>query len=178
MNRTQKADAVADLHGRFARATVVIATGFQGLTVEEISGLRRRVREAKAEIKVVKNSLVRRAVKDTPVTALADALTGPVAVTFGYADPIAPVKALVEFAQREPRLTLLGGVVEAHFITGDGIMRLATLPSRIQLLARVAAGLNAPLSGLVMVLVGPVRGVIQTLAAIRDQRGAASTSST
>lgn len=174
MNRTQKADVVANLHERFARATVVIATGFQGLTVEEISGLRRRIREAKAEFKVVKNSLVRRAVEDTSVTALADALTGPVAVTFGYADPIAPVKALVEFAQRDPRLTLLGGVVEAHFVTGDGIKRLATLPSRMQLLARVAAGLNAPMAGLVTVLAGPVKGIIQMLAAIRDQRGAAS----
>ncbi len=174
MNRTQKADAVADLHERFTRATVAIATGFQGLTVEEISGLRRRVREAKAELKVVKNTLARRAVEDTPVKSLAAALTGPVAVTFGYTDPIAPVKALVEFAQRDPRLILLGGVVEAHFITGDGIKRLATLPSRTQLLARVAAGLNAPMYGLVTVLAGPVRGIIQTLAAIRDQRGAAS----
>ena len=170
MNKTEKQQLVADLHEQFSRATVMVATGFQGLTVEEMSALRRRLREAKGEIRVIKNSLARRAMEDTAAKPLADSLSGPVAVTLGYADPISPVKALVEFAQRDARLTLLGAVVEAQFIAGSGIKRLATLPSRTELLARVASRLNAPVHGLVAVLGGTLRRFVATVAAIRDTR--------
>lgn len=174
MNRPQKQQLVADLHEHFSRATVAVATGFQGLTVEEMSALRRRLREANGEIRVVKNSLARRAMEGTVAQPLSVSLNGPVAVTLGYADPISPVKALVEYAQRDPRLTLLGAVVETRFIPGDGIKRLATLPSRVELLTLVASRLNAPVQGLVAVLGGTLRQCVAVVAAIRDKKAVSS----
>lgn len=174
MKRADKQQLVADLHAHFSRATVAAVTGFQGFTVAEMDALRRRLREAKGEIRVVKNTLARLAMEGTTVKSLAGSLNGPVAVTVGYTDPVSPVKALVEFARRDPRLTLLGAVVETQLINGEGMKRLAMLPSRQELLAHVASRLNAPLQGLVNVLAGTMRRLVLTVMAIRDKQGTVS----
>jgi large subunit ribosomal protein L7/L12 len=173
MKREDKATAVADLHERFSRAKLAVMTECAGVSANEISGLRKQLRGAKAELKVVKNTLAARAVEGTSLVGAKPHFKGPMAVVIGYHDPVLPTKILREFLRgekREEKIKVTGGVLEGKLLTTAELMAVADLPSREILLARLLAVMQGPVRGLVYVLSGLVRELMGVLIAIQDKK--------
>ena len=171
--RLEKVAQVEALAERFQRAQAVLAADYRGLTVKEMTDLRKRMREAGAELKVVKNTLARLAADQAQVEALKAYLEGPTVLAFGYDDPVAPAKILDQFSRQQKQLEIKGGVLNGAPLTAAGVQQLAQLPSREELLAQVLRGLQGPLYGLVGVLSGVPRALVYALDALRRQREAA-----
>jgi len=150
MDRSQKADAVAQLSEVFAQSGVVVVTRNLGLTVDQSTELRTKMREAGATYKVAKNRLAKLALKDTDYTGLDEFLTGPTAL--GYSeDPVAAAKAVVEFAKTTDKIEILGGSMGAQKLDEAGVRALASLPSLDELRGTIVGVVNAPAAKLARV---------------------------
>lgn len=173
MIRNEKEKIVAALHEDFKRSKVVILTDYKGLDVATISSLRKKLREAGVEYKVVKNTLIRRASNDTDAGLIKDHYKGPSALALSYDDPVAPAKVLVAFSKDNQKLEIKIGVMEGRVIDLNAIKALSDLPSREVLLGQLLATMNAVPTGLVRALNDvPVR-LLNVLQAIRDQKESA-----
>jgi large subunit ribosomal protein L10 len=155
-----------------ARDTV-FAADYRGLTVKQMAELRARLRDSGTEFTVVKNTLARRAASETGREALLAHLEGPTGLAWVSGDPAAAAKALNGFAsEHADALTIKGGLLEGNDLPSDAVTRLARLPSREQLLAQLAGGVAAPLSGLAGTLSNLIGGLARSLAALQAQREA------
>ena len=173
MNRTEKAQVVERLAARFERAPTVYLTDFTGLTVPQVTEFRRRLRAIGVEYLVVKNRLAQRALG--PAGELAPHLEGPTGVVLAGADPIGAAKVLAEFAKEYTRPAVKAGFMDGKAIAAAQVARLATLPSREQLLAQAGGAFQAPLAAFAGALNGLLTTFIGALDALREQRaGAAS----
>lgn len=165
-----KKEEVKKLSAKIKSAKSIVFVNYRGLTVEQDTELRRALREAGVDYTVVKNTLTRFAVKENSLGGLEKYLTGPTSMAIHNEDPIAPAKVLFEYARKYTNFELKAGVVEGRVIDADEVKTLATLPSRKQLIARVLAGFNTPIAGLVNVLNGNIRGLVVALNAIAMQK--------
>lgn len=149
-----KKTVVAEIADKFKRAASVVVVDYRGLTVEEVTELRKRFREAGVEYKVYKNTLVRRAAQEVGgMDQLDDVnLVGTNAVAIGYEDPIAPAKIISGFAKEHPKLELRMGFVEGEFYDRDKIEALSKIPSREELIAKLLGSFKAPVSNFVYML--------------------------
>ena len=169
-----KRDTVADLADRFGRATIAIATDFSGLTVNEMTDLRRRLRDVGVEYRVVKNRLARLAADEAGLPAFRDLLEGATGVVLGYGEPVAAAKALDEYVrQTRSELKIRLGVMEGGVISQAQVVTIAQLPPREERVAKLLGQMNAPISGLVNVLSGPTRALAIVLQRRAEQLGAA-----
>ncbi|MDR7611968.1 MAG: 50S ribosomal protein L10 [Armatimonadota bacterium] len=168
--RPEKVQQVEALRARLADASAAILTDYRGLNTAEITALRGRLREAGADLKVVKNTLFQRAAQSLGIPDLAPFLQGPTAVVFAGDDPVAPARVLVDFIRQMRKLEIKGGLVEGRILTAEGVRRLADLPSRSQLLAMAAGALRAPLAGLAGVTAGLPRALVSVVEQIRRAR--------
>lgn len=168
--RTEKVAEVAAIKDRLARSQAVVLTDYRGLDVQEITELRRKLRDAGVEYKVVKNTLLRLAAHDADITVLDPLLEGPTAAAFSYNDPVPSAKILTTFANTHKELEIKGALLDGKFIDVDGVKALADLPSREVLLAQVLAGFQAPIAGFVNVLHGTLRNLVYAVEAIRKQK--------
>ena len=152
MPTQRKVDTVAELRERIERAVIVIAADYRGLTVTEMSALRRAVRDA-GELRVVKNRLFLRAAEEAGQPELAELLDGPTAIIFGFDDVAAPAKAMSEY-QRTARNTfaLRKGALEGLVLSAAQLLELADLPPRPVLVAQLAGALQAPVARLLGLL--------------------------
>ncbi len=167
-----KPEIVASLKKRLERASVAILTEPRGLTVGQVTRLRSKIRELSGEYKVAKNTLALRAVKDTPFEQLAPLFEGPTALVFGYGDPVAVVKEVVDYAgQNAEKLSVKGLVLDGQLFGRDEAAQLAKLPGRDQLRAQLLGVLMAPASKLVRTLNEPGAALARVLAA-RGEKGA------
>lgn len=173
MKIDDKRKVVEALKEKFATTKVVIVTDYKGLNVAQMTELRRKLSEANVEYKVVKNTLLTRAAKDTEVESLADVFEGPSAIAFSFDDPVAPAKVLTEFAKDNKRLEIKAGVMDGKRMDVAAITALSKLPSREELLAQVLATMNAVPSGFVRALADVPRRMLNVLTAIKDQKEAA-----
>lgn len=173
MRLHEKKQIVEELHQKFEKSKIVIVTDYKGLNVEAVSSLRRKLRDAQVEYKVVKNTLLVLASKDTDVSVIQDYFKGPSAVALSYDDPVAPAKVLVEFAKSNPKLEIKVGALGGRLLDLDAINALSALPPREVLLAQVLGAMNAVPAGFVQVLSQIIRQMINVLQAIRDQKDAA-----
>jgi large subunit ribosomal protein L10 len=171
----EKQQIVEDLNARFAKASVVILTDYKGLNVPAMSELRRKLKQAGADYKVVKNTMMVRASQDTPIAVLRDHFQGPSAVAIGYADPVAPAQVLAKFAADSKTFTLRAGVLQGKLIDPAGIKALADLPPREVLLGLLLSVFAGGPTALVRVLSGVPRGFLNVLAALRDKKADAET---
>jgi large subunit ribosomal protein L10 len=174
MHRRDKEALVEEVTGLLAAADVMFVSDYRGLTVAEITELRGKLRPAGARIRVLKNTLTRRAAEAAGHGELLVLLTGPTAVTICGADPVAPAKALADFARTHDRLVVRGGVMQGRVVDAAGVKALASLPPRDVLVAQVVSTMAAPLSGLVTVLNGTISGLARALQQIADQKAAAA----
>jgi len=164
LHRREKEALVADLHEKFKGVKAAILTDFTGLNVEQMTQLRRKLRRASVEYRVVKNTLLRRASQKTELELLAEHFTGPIAIALAYEDPVAPAKILLEFIKEQPALEVKAGVMEGRVLAPEDVKALASIPSREVLLTNLLALLKAVPTRLVWVLNSP----IQSLAYILD----------
>ena len=170
-----KRQAVAELAERIGRATMAVATDISGLTVNETTDLRRRLREQAVEYRVVKNRLAALAAHEAGVEAFAELLEGSTGIAFGYDDPLTVAKALDGYVKAtRSRMVVRKGLMDGVIISGAQIATLASLPSKVELLARLLGQLNAPISRLATVLNGPVRGLAIVLQRRSEQLASAS----
>jgi large subunit ribosomal protein L10 len=168
-NLALKEQQVAAIADQLSRAKVTVLADYRGLSVSEITALRRRLREANAEFHVAKNTLTRRAAERLGCDELVPHLVGPTGLALGYGDEAALAKAMSEFARTSRILTLKGGLLGNRVLAAEDVGRLADLPSREQLIAQVVGGFQAPIAGLVNVMSGTLRNLVGVLEARRQQ---------
>jgi large subunit ribosomal protein L10 len=154
MDRSQKADAVAALTATFNQVGVVVVTRNLGMTVEQTTALRVKMREAGATFKVSKNSLAKLAIADTDYAGIGDMLVGPVALGTSV-DPVAAAKIIVDFAKTNDKLEVIGGSMGAVVLNADGIKALATMPSLDEMRATLIGLVQAPATKIAQVVVAP-----------------------
>ena len=176
--KAQKQEMVAALAARLRRATTVYLTDFTGLDVAKITQLRRRLRQTggDTDFVVVKNTLARRALADAQVQGLEAHLAGPTGLVLTGADPIAAAKVLADFAKEFEKPAIKVGLVDGKTLTPELVKRLASLPTKHELLAQLGGTLQAPLAGLLGALNGVLMNVVGALEALRNQRAAGGAS--
>ena len=172
MDRAQKQELTASLHQDLSETVCLVVTHQTGLSVAEVTQLRRQMRSAGASYRVTKNRLVRRALEGTPFAALAPLFTGPTAIAFSQ-DPVAAAKAAVEYANRNAKLTIVGGGLSGQPLDPAGIRALAILPSLDELRSKIIGLLNAPATKLAVLLQTPGGQIARVLAAHAEAGGAA-----
>ncbi|MFC1942613.1 50S ribosomal protein L10 [Chloroflexota bacterium] len=166
MSREKKTQVIDGLEEIFSRCNVGILTDYRGLSTAEITVLRRKLREADVEYRVVKNSLAQFAAKQAGLDELAGSIEGPIAMAFGYGEISDPARVLADYIRTSKSiLNIKGGFIGDRVLTSRDVMTLSTLPSREVLISRVMAGIQSPITGLVNTLAGPVRGIMGILQA-------------
>jgi large subunit ribosomal protein L10 len=164
MPTEKKVKAVASLQEVFAKCNIGVLTDYRGHKTSELNELRRKLRDAKIDYMVVKNSLAEIAAKKAGLDHLAGVFKDPMAVAFGYGEPSQTMKVIADYL-RVSKLTLniKAGFLPDRILTAKELETLARLPPREVLLARVIGGMQSPIYGLVNVLAGPIRGLAQVL---------------
>lgn len=164
MDRSQKAKLVEGLHQALSDTVCVVVTHQNGLTVEEVTLLRRQMRAVGAGFKVTKNRLARRALEGTKFEQLSSLFKGPTAIAFSR-DPVAAAKVAVEFANKNEKLLIVGGGLGAQQLDAKGIKALATMPSLDQLRGKLLGLLQAPATRIAGVLQAPGAQLARVFAA-------------
>jgi len=174
--KAQKQETVTALAARLKRSTTLYVTDFTGLNVAKMTQLRRRLRQAGMEFVVVKNTLARRALGDAQFPGLEQHLAGPTGLVLAGADPVAAAKVLADFAKEFEKPAIKVGLVDGKAVTPAQVTRLASLPSRLELLSQLGGALQAPLAGFAGALNGLLMNMVGALEALRAKRaeGAAS----
>jgi len=170
--REDKIEVVRELREDIERSNALLLTDYRGLTVKEISALRRSLREAGAEYKVVKNSLFELAAESMADSGLPQLLEGPTAVAFVRNDPVLSAKVIADFMREHKTLSIKGGFVEGQLYTADQIQALSKVPPRDVLVAQLLGSIQLPISNLVGTLQGLVSSLVYTLQAVADQKAA------
>ena len=163
---------VAEVSVEVARAQAIVLAENRGLEVGQLTELRKRARGAGVYFRVVKNTLARRAVADTPFAGLADHMVGPLAYGMS-SDPVALAKVLHEFAKGNDKLAIKGGAMAHYVMSPKEVASLATLPSREELLAKLLGTMQAPVAQVVRTLNEVPTRFVRTLAAVCDAKGTA-----
>ena len=169
MPTQRKIDSVADLSDKLTRTQLTLVTDYRGLTVAEISDLRKRLRDTGAELIVAKNTLTLRAAKETGYEALESLLAGPTALTFAFQDAAKTAKAINDFNKGPKKLVVRGGMLGNSLLGSNVLDQVASLPTREQVLAQIVGGVAAPAAGVVGVINAAVTNVLYALQARIDQ---------
>ncbi len=173
LNLDEKKEVVAELSARLVKAQSVILAEYRGLPVENVTALRVQARKQGVYLRVLKNSLARRAVQGTPFEKLGDQMVGPLA--YGISDdPVAAAKVLHAFAKTNEKLVIKGGAMPNYLMSAKEVGSLAMMPGREQLLSMLMGTLQAPVTKLVQTLNQVPGKFVRTLAAVRDQKEKAS----
>jgi large subunit ribosomal protein L10 len=169
LNYEQKQAVVAEVSAELARAQAVVLAEYRSLQVGEMTELRRRARGSGVYLRVLKNTLARRAVADTPFKGLAEQMVGPLAYGIS-SDPVAVAKVLQEFAKGNDKLVIKAGAMPNVMMSAKEVVALAQLPSRQELLGMVLGTMQAPVAKFVRTLNEIPGKFVRTLAAVRDQK--------
>ncbi len=172
LNLEQKQAVVAEVAKQVAGAQAIVMAENRGMPVAAMTQLRAKARASGVYFRVVKNTLVRRAVADTPFASLADKMVGPLAYGIGT-DPVAVAKVLNDFAKVNDRFVIAGGALPGQVMSAKEIAALASLPSREELLAKLLGTMQAPVVKFVRTLNEVPSKFVRTLAAVRDAKQAA-----
>jgi large subunit ribosomal protein L10 len=169
LNLDEKKEVVAEVAERLTKAQAVVLAEYRGLPVEQITVLRSQARASGVYLRVLKNTLARRAVKGTPFEKLSDQMVGPLA--YGISDdPIAAAKVLHAYAKGNDKLVIKGGAMPGYLMTAKEVGNLATMPGREQLLAMLLGTMQAPIAKFVQTLNEVPSKFVRTVAAVRDQK--------
>lgn len=167
-----KAAVVEEMKEKLQSAQGAVFVGFSGLSVADVTKLRRKFREGGVEYKVVKNTLTRIAADELGFNDLDAVLEGPTAIAYSAEDTVAPAKILKDFIKetKTEALTVKAGIADGQVIDAAAVEALASLPSREELLAKLVGSMQAPISGLVNVLQGNIRNMVYVLDAVRAKK--------
>lgn len=172
---SEKKALVAELAEKLQNTKGAVLTNYRGLNVAQDTNLRRKLREAGVEYRVVKNTMTRIAANEIGIQGMDAYLEGPTAIAISLTDPVAPAKVISDFIKENKlqALEIKAGLVEGKVIDAAGVKALASLPSREVLIAQVLAGMQSPIVGFVNVLQGNIRNLVYTLEAVRKQKESA-----
>ena len=170
--KEKKAQIVAELKDKFENSSSAVLIDYRGITVAEATAMREECRKAGVVYKIYKNTLTERAVKELGYDDLVPYLKGPTAIAFGAEDPVAPAKLLSDTIKKLKKMEFKVGLVEGKVIDVAGVNALASLPSREELLAKMLGSMNAPITGLAMVLSGTIRSLLYALKAVEEKKSA------
>lgn len=172
LSKQEKAVKIDQVCAMVAQAKAIVVAEYRGLDVESITRLRRQARGQGVQLRVLKNTLARRAVTGTPFGGLSDHLVGPLVYGMGP-DPVAVAKVLSSFAKDNDKLVVKAGAMADFVMDDKAVKALATMPSREELLAKLMATMQAPAAQFVRTLNEVPARLVRTLAAVRDARQAA-----
>ena len=165
----EKKKLVEELKEKIGSAQSIVIVDYKGLTVFEDTELRKTLRAANVEYRVLKNRLMQKAFSELGYSEFDEALNGPTAVAFATTDPAAPAKILLESAEKTKKITVKCGMVDGAYITPDGVKELATLPPKEVLVAKLLGTMSAPISGLARVLNETIAGLARVLNQIAEK---------
>ncbi len=169
ISRAQKKKMVADYIEKMSRSGVLILTDYRGLSVAEVSDLRRRLREVDGVYQVIKNTLFTRALADAGLTIPTEYLEGPVAVGYCLGDAPPVAKVLTDFAKEKDSLKVRGAIMGTSVLDPEAVKSMADLPPRPILLAQLVGSVQGPMSSLVSTIQAPMRELAQVLHARSEQ---------
>jgi len=167
LTKVKKQELIKDLKEKLTKITSAVFADYTGLNVAKMTELRRKLRNEEIEIKVIKKTLIDLGFKQAGVGNIdMKNMTGQIALVLGYQDEVAPAKILYNFAKSGEHLKILGGILENKFIDSQTVISLAKLPSKQELLAKLVGSIAAPMSGMINVLEGNLRGLVYVLSQI------------
>lgn len=169
LNLEQKKAAVAEIGAQVAAAQAIVIAEYRSLPVGDMTALRKKAREAGVYFRVLKNTLVRRAVADTPFKGLADKMSGPLAYGIS-ADPVSAAKVLHEYAKANEKLVITAGAMPGVMMTPQQVAALASMPSRQELLSTLVGTMQAPVIKFVRTLNEVPGKFVRAMAAVHDQK--------
>lgn len=171
LNLEEKKAVVAEVSAQVAGAQAIILAEYRGLEVGNLTQLRAQARKSGVYLRVLKNTLVRRAIDGTPFSGLSDEMVGP--LMFGIStDPVAAAKVMNDFAKTNDKFVIKAGAMPNQVMDANGVKALATMPSREELLAKLLGTMQAPIAKFVRTLNEVPTGFVRGLAAVRDQKAA------
>ncbi len=169
LNRTEKAALIEEIQAQAAKAQSIVVAEYRGIDVTAVTVLRKNAREQGVYLRVLKNTLVRRALEGSDYQGLSDQLVGPLIYAISE-DPVAASKTLVEFAKTNPQIVIKAGAMPGSILDADGVKALAKMPSREELLAKLLGTMQAPVAQFVRTLNEVPTKFVRGLAAVRDQK--------
>ena len=167
-----KSDKIAQIKEKIDKANVAILTEYKGMSVEEITNLRRALQKEDGDYMVTKNTLAKLAIKGTNYEVMADALTGPIAIAFGFGDQIMPAKALSKFIKETKKGEILGAAMDGKLLSAAEAKALANLPTKAEIYAKMLGCLKSPASGIANSVNAVMSQLTRTMAAVRDTKTA------
>jgi large subunit ribosomal protein L10 len=169
LNRTEKEQVIGELHEKMAKARAAILAEPKGLTVAVVTDLRRKLRDAKVDYRIVKNTLAARAAKGTPVEPLADKFVGPTALVMSYDDVVTAAKLITDFMKDRENFTIRTAIVEGQLTDAKGVQALAKLPGLQELRAQILSMVQGPATKLARLIGTPGQQMARVLDARREQ---------
>ena len=167
-----KDEKIAKIKENVDKAQVAIVTEYKGMTVEEITKLRRALQKDGGDYMVTKNTLAKIALKDTPYEVLTEKLTGPIAIAFGFEDPVSPAKVLSKFIKKKKKGTVVAAALDGKLLSAEEAKALAEIPSKEEIYAKMLGCINSPATGIVGGINGVMSALVRAIAAVRDQKTA------
>jgi large subunit ribosomal protein L10 len=171
MDRSQKAESVAQLNATFQEVGVVVITRNLGMTVAQSTALRGKIRDAGATYKVAKNRLAKLAIKDTNYAGIDEMFTGPTAIATSV-DPVAAAKAVVDFAKTTDKIEIVGGAMGTQVLNAEGVKALASMPSLDELRAKLIGLVQAPATKIAQLTTAPAAKLARVFAAYAEKDAA------
>ena len=167
-----KDEKIAKIKENVYKAQVAIVTEYKGMTVEEITKLRRALQKDGGDYMVTKNTLAKIALKDTPYEVLTEKLTGPIAIAFGFEDPVSPAKALSKFIKETKKGTVVAAALDGKLLSAEEAKALAEIPSKEEIYAKMLGSINSPATGIVGAINAVMASLTRAVAAVRDKKAA------
>ena len=167
-----KQEKIEAMKENFAKAKVAVVTEYRGLTVEEITKLRRALQKENSDYMVTKNTLAKVASKGTQFEVLEDVLKGPVAIAFGFADEVAPAKVLTKFIKEAKKGQIIAAALDGKLLDAKETAVLADLPSKEELYAKMLGSINSPATGIVGAVNAVMSGLVRAMDQVAKQKSA------
>ena len=167
-----KQEKIEAMKENFAKAKVAVVTEYRGLSVEEITRLRRALQKENSDYMVTKNTLAKVAAKGTDFEVLADVLKGPVAIAFGFADEVAPAKVLTKFIKEAKKGQIIAAALDGKLLDEKETQVLANLPSKEELYAKMLSSINSPATGIVGAVNAVMSGLVRAMDQVAKQKSA------
>ncbi|MGD9579766.1 MAG: 50S ribosomal protein L10 [Vampirovibrionia bacterium] len=169
-SKPAKVETINEIKENIRGSSVAIATDYRGLSVEEITTLRRGLQEKGAEYTVVKNTLAKIAIKETEYEGLSEYLVGPTALVLATDDPVGPAKVVTQFLKKAKKGSVKGGLMDGKPLTEKEIVQLSEIPSKEELYAKLLGSINSPATGLTTCINGVARALVSCIDQIREQK--------
>jgi len=170
LTKEQKKEIVKDLAEKIKSSKSVVFADFRGVTVSDLTNLRKELRQSDSELKVIKKTLLGIALKEAGVDVDIKKIDGQIAVSVSQSDEVAPARIINNFSKENENMRITGGVLGSKEMSIEEMVALAKLQSKEELLAKLVGSLKAPISGFANVLGGNLRGLVQVLKAVADNK--------